>query len=281
VSEGTLMSTVIWTVIVGCLLLAWPWLLAWLHGRRPALVAGLNPVSLQTLVAVARRGDLPRPWTLLAWVAVCGGAALMPVSAGLLAADLDAGLFWLMVLTFLALAVAPGTNLDETAGGFITLAACLTPVVLRASSLNLADLAIAQQGGVSNWYLLHSPTLLLLSAVFLVTIAAFWAPRPSRPRGSDGLLRVTLWSGIPMVLALLLTVTYLGGWYAFVPAVDPVLGLNTLVKLVVVVMLVVWLRGRLARRGPNPRLLRWLLPSAALLLAAVDTVLMVTSGAVQ
>ena len=47
------------------------------------------------------------------------------------------------------------------AGGLATVALCLAPVALRTASLNLADIAVAQQGGAGNWFLIREPFCVL------------------------------------------------------------------------------------------------------------------------
>ncbi len=111
--------------------------------------------------------------TLGGWlrlVAVLLALASLPVSARLVAADLDAGLACVLAAGLLALVAA---SLDEprrvvkrlpvVAVGGLTLGVAAGPVVARVASLNLSDIVIAQQGGLGNWFLWRDPFLLVVT----------------------------------------------------------------------------------------------------------------------
>lgn len=300
-SEGLPLRALVWGLMTGLVLAAWPWLLAWLKTRRPGWLAGHDLPDLAGLGAVLQgafdhsgardrrgMGRLLGPYrigpsALLVWSALVVAAALLPAGNGWQAADLDAGLLWIVVLAVAAAAVlqdrAPGAS-TAAAGGLMTLFLCLAPLVMQTASLHLGDLAVAQQGGAGNWFLVRDPFLLLSGAVYLLAAAALW-PAPMAGRGASGLDGLFLTSAgicLPLVLAHLFTVAYLGGWWAFVPALDGLTWLQTALKNIAVLALLLWLRGRPAWCAPGH--LVWRLPLAALATCLGAVAWLVLSGAV-
>ena len=177
------------------------------------------------------------------------------------------------------LAVAGGgLGAAEAAGAILALVGAMAPVVMRAATLNLADIAVAQQGGAGNWFLVREPFLLGAGIVYLLTIACAWS---STAAGSDGEVdpwRLALGWGWPLAASLLFSVLYLGGWWAFVPTLDGWPWLNTAAKALVVQGVLLSL---VRRRALSTRLLRGLLPLAALLLAAASLAWLVIGGGVR
>jgi len=278
-SEGAPGRALVWTMAVGLALLAWPWVLAWLQRTRPAWLAGTGVVDLTVLRRGLDRAGAPRPGTVAAWLSLVTVAALLPAGRGFFAADLDVGVFWLAVLVLPALPWADSRGVTLTAGGLSTLALCIAPVALRAASLNLADLAIAQQGGAGNWFLLRDPFLLLAAMVFLLTVATLWPP-PTEARSDSGpqvLLDAALRAGLPLVLAHLFVVIFLGGWWAFAPFIDGAALVNTVLKTLAVVAALLLLRRQTA--WIDTANLRWLLPLASLVCATGGAIWMTLTGA--
>lgn len=276
--EGTPARALLWSLAAGVMLLAWPWLLAWLQRVRPAWLDGTRVIALGDLRRGLDRPGRLQPGTGAAWLALATAAALLPAGRGLLAADLDVGAFWLAGLVLLTLPWLNAGGLARATGGLTTLALCLTPVALRAASLNLADLAIAQQGGAGNWFLLRDPFLMLAGLVFLLTVATLWpAPRSSNAGGPQLLLDAALRTGLPLVLAHLFVVVFLGGWWAFTTFLDGAALLNTVLKTVAVVGVVLLLRRRPAWVDDGH--LRWVLPVAGLICAAGGAIWMFFTGA--
>ena len=269
----------IWTLAVGTALLAWPWLLAWLQRVRPAWLAGTGVVDLDVLRRGLDRPGALRPRTVAAWLSLVTVAALLPAGRGLFAADLDVGVFWLAVLVLPALPWADSRGITLTVGGLSTLALCIAPVALRAASLNLADLAIAQQGGAGNWFLLRDPFILLAAMVFLLTTATLW-PSPTGVRSAGGaqvLLDAALRAGLPLVLAHLFVVVFLGGWWAFAPFIDGAALVNTVLKTLAVVVVLLLVRRQTA--WIDTAHLGRLLPLASLVCAAGGAIWMTLTGA--
>jgi len=259
-------------------LLAWPWLLGWLTRRRPAwLEPALAPAPADLRGAAASRGPLGGA-TLAAWLSLVLAASVLPLGRDRMAADLDAGGLWLLALATAALPWQRRLPAGVVAGAVVAVASGLLGPVLRVASLNLSDLVIAQQGGAGNWFLLRDPFLLLGAGIQVLLIALLWAPAPAAAgRGLDGWFAVAVHAGVPLVLAHLLVVVHLGGWWAPVPALDGLEPLQTLLKVAGVLALVIWLRRRVLWLAP--RALQWLLPLAALACATGSAVWMLASGA--
>jgi len=278
-SEGAPGRALIWTVAVGVALLVWPWVLAWLQRTRPAWLAGTGVVDLDDLRRSLDRAGAPRPGTVAAWLSLVTVAALLPAGRGFFAADLDVGVFWLAVLVLPALPWADTRGITLAAAGLSTLALCIAPVALRAASLNLADLAIGQQGGAGNWFLLRDPFLLLAAMIFLLTTATLW-PSPTTARTGGGpqvLLDAALRAGLPLVLAHLFVVVFLGGWWAFAPFIDGAALVNTVLKTLAVVAFLLLVRRRTA--WVDTANLGRLLPLAGLVCAAGSAIWMTLTGA--
>jgi hypothetical protein len=281
VSEGLPGRGLVWGAVTASLLLAWPWLLAWLHDRRPGWLAGAPIQPLSELVPLVQARGPWRPRLLLAWSALALAAGMLPLGRGWMAADLDAGLLWLVVLAVVGLIGLPVTGPAATmaAGGLLTLTLCLAPLVLRTGSLHLGDLAIAQIGGVGNWFVLRDPFLLLGAGVYLWTAATLWPPPAagSGPRQGGCWFEVSLRAGLPLVLAHLFTVAYLGSWWAFVPLLDGLAWLQSGLKTLAVLAILLWLRRR--RSWSDPAHLVWRQPVVALLVCLGAAIWMAATGA--
>ncbi len=277
-SEGSPIRALIWSVAVGLGLLAWPWLLAWLQRRRPEWLTGVQVVDLPALRAGLDRPGSVRSGTLVAWLGLVTVAAVMPAARGLLGADLDAGLLWVITLAVLAVSGSAGLVPRWTASGLMTLTLCILPIVVRSASLNLADVAIAQQGGAGNWFLIRDPFILMAALVYLLAAAALW-PRPSTTDapGAQLVLDAAVRAGLPLVLAHLFTVVFLGGWWAFAPFLDGAALVNTGLKTLAVMVVLVALRRR--SDWTDSEHLIWLLPLAALICAVGGAIWMTLTGA--
>jgi hypothetical protein len=278
VSEGTVGRALAWSLVVAVFLLAWPWFLAWLQRWRPAWLAGIPAPALGDLQPHALRRGALGPRRVAAWVALAAAASLLPASRSLVAADLDAGVLWLAALAVLALLWDRGRCTATAASALLTLVLCLLPVILRTASLNLADLAIAQQGGAGNWFLLRDPFLLLAAVVYLLAVATLWPkPRAAVTGGPAFLVEHALRAGLPLVLAHLFVVVFLGGWWAFAVFLDGASLLNTVLKVVAVLVVLVLLRRRPAwvDRGNLWRVL----PAAGVVCAVGSLFWMTITGA--
>jgi hypothetical protein len=262
----------------GALLLAWPWLLGLVQRSWPGRLAGMPAMPMSSFPAVSRRAGRPRAATVAAYLTLLTALTILPVSDQWVGADLDGGILWLASLALSALVLGVGADPVRTAGALMALAAGMTPVILRAATLNLSDIAIAQQGGAGNWFLVRDPLLLACGVIQLLTAAALWPPVPRHPAGPQGLLALAVAAGLPLCLAHLFVVTYLGGWWAFATFLDGAPWLNTALKTVVVLVIVAGLRRRPALA--DPRNLEWRLPLAALVCAAAAAAWLGLSGAV-
>jgi hypothetical protein len=272
---AALITAVAWTLAVVAVLVAWPWLLAVRPGRWTAPVPGPSRDDLR----VAWRAGAPvRPGTLLAWWALVLMASLLPAASGSLAADLDAGLLWVLVLALIGWLSRPSSSLSHSAvvGGVITLTAVVLPVVMRAATLNLSDLVVAQQGGAGNWFVVREPFLVLSAGICLVSLAALWKDA-EQAAVSDPWSLVLAW-GRPLVGAHLVVVLYLGGWWAFVPFLDGLPWLNTAIKTLVVLAGLSWLRRR---RWATPDLLCGWLPALTLVVGLASLAWLIVGGAVR
>jgi len=273
--SSALMTAVAWTLAVVAFLVAWPWLLAVRPGRWTAPVPGPSRDDLR----IAWRAGAPvRAGTLLAWWALVLMASLLPVASGSLAADLDAGLLWVLVLAMIGWLSRPSRSLPPSAavGAVITLTAVALPVVMRTATLNLSDLVVAQQGGAGNWFIVREPFLLLSAGICLVSLAALWSDT-EQAVAADPWSLVLAW-GRPLVAAHLVVVLYLGGWWAFVPFLDGVPWLNTAIKTLVVLAGLSWLRER---RWVTPRLLSGWLPALTLVVSLASLAWLIVGGAVR
>jgi NADH:ubiquinone oxidoreductase subunit H len=89
---------------------------------------------------------------------------------------------------------------------------------------------------------------------------------------------IALCAGLPLVLAHLFTVVFLGGWWAFVSWLDGLTWLQTILKNLLVVGFMVWLRRRPAWRDSGS--VAWRLPAAALIACLGAVAWVVLSGAI-
>jgi hypothetical protein len=278
-SASVTATALAWTMLATLVLLAWPRALARLALARPAWVEG-TPMPDRSRLADADAGGLGgRPVAAIGLAAMGAAAGLLPFGRSLHAADLDAGLLWFALLLMLA---SPwvGYGLRRASAGLVlTLGLAAAPVVMRTASLNLADVVIAQQGGVGSWYLLRDPMLALCAVIYLLAAAAAWPPMPRAGHaGLDYVLRATVAAGQPLLLAVLFAVLFLGGWWAFVPYFDVVPVMPMIGKTVAAVAVMVLLRRRLPAVA-DARRLHLALPGAALVAGTAAVAWMVMSGA--
>jgi hypothetical protein len=278
VGEGMPGRALVWGGLVALVLLAWPWLLAWLQARHPGSFAGTPVASRADLGHAWRDRRRPTARHVLVWSALALAASLLPAGNGWQAAELDAGLLWLFTLAVLGLVCLPvrGQAVVTAAGALVTMLLCLVPVVLRTGSLHLGDLAIAQLGGIGNWFILRDPFLFAAAMIYLLTAARLWPTPPAA--GAGGWLAIALGAGLPLVLAHLFTVVFLGGWWAWVHWLDGLTWLQTILKNLLVVGFMVWLRQRPAWRDPGS--VAWRLPAAALIACLGAVTWVVLSGAI-
>lgn len=231
------------------LLCVWPEVDRWLD-RRLAPVGeetdGGPDLRRRVLWRLAPRGR--GGWLRLG--ALLLALAPLPASASLVAADLDAGLACVLAAGLLALAgawlddpQAVTAQLPTVAIGGLSLALAGVPIVARVSSLNLADIVMAQQGGLGNWFLWRDPFLLLATAGFVAT-AACLVPDPSVRLGRFDAAGPAAWTLVTSVLGACL---FLGGWWALVPALDAAPVVHLAAKVLLLAAVQVWLRGRLPR----------------------------------
>ncbi len=114
---------------------------------------------------------------------------------------------------------------------------------MRVASLNLVDLAMAQQGGSGNWFLVREPFLGVSGLLALTTMAAVWQADDT-PSPPSAVWSVSLALARPLVAAHVFSVLYLGGWWAVAPFLDGWPWLNSILKTLVVFALLLWLRQR-------------------------------------
>lgn len=273
--SGAVLTAVAWTLLVAASLLAWPWLLTVAAGRW----APWLPRPARQDLRDAWRARTPVPGgVLVAWGALVLLAALLPAASGAVAADLDAGLLWVLVLATVGWLAQPSSRTSPRAAtaAAVTLTAAVLPVVLRAATINLSDLVVAQQGGAGNWFLVREPFLLLSAGCFLVTVAALWAD-DGPAVAPDPWSQVLAW-GRPLVAAQLFALLYLGGWWAFVPLLDGAPWLNTALKTLVALVGLSWLRRR---AWVTAGLLDGWLPAVALLVSLASLAWLIVGGAVR
>lgn len=276
--SGALLTAAAWTLLVAAGLLAWPWLLMIVADRWPRRVSWLPRPARADLRDAWRAGAPVRGGVLVAWGALVLLAALLPTAGGAVAADLDAGLLWVLVLAMVGWLAQPTSRVSPgtAAAAVVALVAAVLPVVLRAATINLSDLVVAQQGGAGNWFMVREPFLLLSAACFLVTVAALWAD-DGPAVAPDPWSQVLAW-GRPLVAAQLFALLFLGGWWAFVPFLDGAPWLNTALKTLAALAALAWLRRR---SWVAPGLLLGLLPAVALLISLASLAWLIVGGAVR
>ena len=278
-TPAAILTPLSWTMLATLVLLAWPRALARLSVVRPGWLAGTPVPDHVRLAAADLEGLAGRPLAAAGLVAMGAAAGLLPFGRHLHGADLDAGLLWFALLLLLASPWAGHGRRRAAAGLVLTLGLVAAPVVMRTASLNLADIVIAQQGGLGSWYLLRDPMLSLCGVVYLLAMAAAWPPMPrSEHAGLDYVLRAAVAAGQPLLLAVLFAVLFLGGWWAFMPYFDAVPVMPMVGKTVVTLAVTVVLRRRLPATA-DARRLRRLLPTAALAAGSAAVLWMVMSGA--
>jgi hypothetical protein len=212
-------------------------------------------------LAVRLAGRLAPAPTLGGWLrlgAVLLTLAPLPISARLVAADLDAGLAVVLAAGFLALAAAALDDprrvverLPVLAVGGLTLGVGAVPVVARVAGLNLSDIVIAQQGGYGNWFAWRDPFLLIVAGSWVATAACL---RPPAVVGDLDPAGPAAWTLVSSALGACL---FLGGWWGFVPWLDGVPVVNFVAKILTLCLAQAWLRGRSPRpddptAGPPP-----------------------------
>jgi NADH-quinone oxidoreductase subunit H len=208
--------------------------------------------------------------SLLAWAAI-------PFAPGFAASDLDLGLVYIFAVSSLAvigiLMAGWASNnkwaLYGAARGAaqivsyeVPLALATIPVVLYASSLNMNDIVIAQQGGVANWFFLRDPFLFVAFLVYFVCSIAEVNRGPfDLPETESELVAGyhTEYTGMRFaffflaeyanlfLVSCIATAVFLGGWWSPLPGLPLVPALNYVVKAVLLVFLQMWVRWTLPR----------------------------------
>jgi hypothetical protein len=282
------MSTFLFAASTLLLLAVWPEVEtkavhAMVRWRRGIVAPGGDHPALPARLA-GRLAPVPTAGGWFRFVAVLLALAPLPVSARLVAADLDAGLACVLVAGLLALTAATLDDprrvverLPAIAVGGLALGAATVPVVARVASLNLSDIVIAQQGGLGNWFLWRDPFLLVVTASYVATAACL---RPPAVFGELDPAGPAAWTLVSSALGACL---FLGGWWAFIPVLDAAPAVHLATKILALSLAQVWLRGRLPRpddptAGEPPVRLLLLTTLAG---AAGSLVWMVLSGEVR
>jgi NADH:ubiquinone oxidoreductase subunit H len=245
------MGTLTYSAATLLLLAAWPEVEAvavrvvrWRRGGNPP---GASRVALPARL-IGRLTPVPTLGGWLRFAAVLLALAPLPLTARLVAADLDAGLAFVLAAALLALAAAaldePRRVVDRlpaVAVGGLTLGVATVPVIVRVASLNVSDIVIAQQGGLGNWFLWRDPFLLVATGSYVATAACLRPPAASGELDPAG---PAAWTLISSAVGACL---FLGGWWAFVPALDGAPAAHLATKIVALCVAQVWLRARLPR----------------------------------
>jgi len=208
--------------------------------------------------------------SLLAWAAI-------PFAPGFLAADLDLGLFYIfaassMVTIGILMAGWASNNKWSLYGAArgaaqivsyeIPLALAVVPVVLYAGSLNMSDIVVAQQGGLTGWFVFRNPFLFVSFFIyFLCSIAEVNRTPFDLPETESELVAGyhTEYSGMRFaffflaeyanlfLVSCIATAVFLGGWGNPIPGVHAAPGLVFVAKAVLLVLAQMWVRWTLPR----------------------------------
>jgi hypothetical protein len=219
-----------------------------------ALPLGL--LGLLILLWERRRAGraLPRPRLVVAGSAAA--LAVLPAAPGLIAADLDVGVLYLVVLTALVAVGLLDDGLPAAArivAVQLPAALALLPVVALSGTLSTQGIVLDQGGAPWNWHLFDDPFVLASGLIYLASALDE--------------------STSPVLVSGLAATVFLGGWR--IPGVSPgavetsaALSLAAavvfLTKVVTLVVLIAEARRRLAASGTDLVALSWnvLLPAA-------------------
>ncbi|MBD3162092.1 MAG: NADH-quinone oxidoreductase subunit NuoH [Candidatus Eisenbacteria bacterium] len=208
--------------------------------------------------------------TLLTFVAI-------PIGNGLVIADLDIGIFFILAVSSLGvIGIIMGGWASNSKwslyGGMraasqivsyeIPVALSLIGVVMIAGTLNLVEIGRGQAGGIWNWYLFKSPFLFAAGIVYFIAALAEVNRTPfDLPEAESELVSGynTEYSGMKFaffflaefanlfVISAVAVVMFLGAWNSFLPwqiLPGPIWFLGKVFFLVLVIM---WLRWTLPR----------------------------------
>ena len=208
--------------------------------------------------------------SLLGWAAI-------PFAPGFIAADLDLGLFYIFAVSGLAvigiLMAGWSSNnkwaLYGAARGAaqivsyeIPLALAAIPVVMYTGSLNMNDIVIAQDGGVTGWFLLRNPFLFLAFVIYFICSVAEVNRGPfDMPETESELVAGyhTEYTGMRFaffflaeyanlfLVSCIATAVFLGGWHNPIPGLHFAPALAFVFKAVLLVFLQMWVRWTLPR----------------------------------
>lgn len=215
------------------------------YGCIQFLADGVKLILKEDLKPAACDRILFRLAPYLAFVGSSAGLVVIPFSVGMIAADLDIGIYYVMaVSTLVSIAILLGgwasNNKWSLIGAMrgaaqivsfeIPVGLAILPVVLIAGSLSMQEIVRSQGGllGIFNWNLFHNPFMFLSFFVFVAAAQAEACQTPfDLPECESELVQgfMTEYSGIRFgyfflgefgelfIVCALAAAGYLGGWH--------------------------------------------------------------------
>ncbi len=215
------------------------------YGCIQFLADGVKLILKEDLKPAACDRVLFRLAPYLAFVGSCAGLVVIPFAVGMIAADLDIGIYYVMAVSSLvSIGILLGgwasNNKWSLVGAMrgaaqivsfeIPVAMSIIPVILVAGSLSTQEIVRSQGGlfGIFNWNLFHNPFLFFSFFLYVTAAQAETCQTPfDLPECESELVQgfMTEYSGIRFgyfflgefgelfVVCALATAGYLGGWH--------------------------------------------------------------------
>jgi len=258
-----------------------------IYGCIQFLADGVKLILKEDLKPAACDRVLFRLAPYLAFVGSCAGLVVIPFAVGMIAADLDIGIYYVMAVSSLvSIGILLGgwasNNKYSLIGAMrgaaqivsfeIPVGMALIPVILTAGTLSLQGIIRSQSGlfGIFEWNLFHNPFTFLSFFVYMTAAQAEAAQTPfDLPECESELVQgfMTEYSGIRFgyfflgefgevfIVCALATAGFLGGWN--IPFLNAdnlgwfwgnLLSLGVfLVKTFILVLVSMWIRWTLPR----------------------------------
>ena len=248
------------------------------HGWAQAIADGIKLMLKEGIVPEKANKFYYKLAPYLVFVGTIAAAAVLPLGQKLIPINLNIGIFYILAVTSLVVVgiIMAGWSSNNKWSLFgamrsaaqiisyeIPVALAMLPVIMIVGSLNLTDIVNAQEGGVWRWFFLRNPfTFIAFIILFVASLAETNRNPFDMPEAESELVAGfhTEYGGMRwamfflaeyanmFVVSIIISVMFLGGWWAPFPFLQFIPGGLWLVgKAIFFVFVQIWMRWSLPR----------------------------------